>query len=102
MGTIKGQSTNKAPLFNGTNYTYWKATMKTYVQANDYDSWKAITQGIEMHTTTEDGEAVPKSKEDFDEKYTRNAKSNAKAMNLLYCVLSPIEFNRISSYHYAK
>jgi len=45
-GTTEGQSTNRPPLFLGTNYTYWKARMKIYVQANDYDASKFITKGI--------------------------------------------------------
>ena len=81
--------------------------MEIYVQANDYDAWRVITQGIEMPSIIEDRELVPKPEEDFDEKYTRKAQSNAKRMNtrkaqsnakrmnLLYCVLSPAEFNRI-------
>ena len=42
-GTTEGQSTNRPPLFHGTNYTYWKVRMKIYIQANDYDAWKSIT-----------------------------------------------------------
>ena len=45
-GTVEDQSINRLSLFHGTNYTYWKARMKIYVQTNDYDAWKSITKGI--------------------------------------------------------
>jgi len=32
----EGQSTNRPPLFTGTNYTYWNARMKIYIQAVDF------------------------------------------------------------------
>ena len=101
-GTADIQSTNQPLLFNGINYTYWKARMKIHVQANDYDAWRAISQGIEMPSIIEDGKLVPKAEEDFDDEYTRKAQSNVKVMNLLYCVLSLTEFNRISECDTAK
>jgi hypothetical protein len=31
MSSHEGNSTNKAPLFNGTNFTFWKVRMRTYI-----------------------------------------------------------------------
>ena len=36
---------NRAPFFDGTNYPYWKMRMETYIEANDFDSWKVISLG---------------------------------------------------------
>ncbi|KAH1082716.1 hypothetical protein J1N35_022477, partial [Gossypium stocksii] len=33
----EGHSTMRPPLFNGTNYSYWRTRMKLFVQANDYE-----------------------------------------------------------------
>ena len=46
----EGQSTNRPSLFNGSNYTYWKARMKIFIQALDYDMWSIIVN--EPHTPT--------------------------------------------------
>lgn len=101
-GTAESQSTNRHPLFHSTNYTYWKARMKIYVQANYYDAWKSITKGIEMPIKIEEGEVVPKLEEEYNEDDIKKAQSNAKVMNLLYYALSPTEFNRISGYDIAR
>jgi hypothetical protein len=31
MTIHEGNSTNKAPLFNGTNFAFWKVRMRTYI-----------------------------------------------------------------------
>jgi len=30
---LEGRSNNRPPLFNGTNYAYWKACMRIYIQS---------------------------------------------------------------------
>ncbi|KAH1082643.1 hypothetical protein J1N35_022404 [Gossypium stocksii] len=37
--TILGErhSTMMPPLFNGTNYSYWRTRMKLFIQANNYE-----------------------------------------------------------------
>ena len=47
MSSQEGFSTNKAPLFNGTNYTFWKVTMQTYLMLLKLDVWGAIEHGYE-------------------------------------------------------
>ena len=49
-----------------------------------------------MPTKIEEGEVVPKPEEEYNKDDIKKAQSNAKAINLLYCALSPTEFNRIS------
>ena len=38
----KGQSITRPPDFSGSNYIYWKARMKIFIQANDYACWDII------------------------------------------------------------
>jgi hypothetical protein len=33
ISIYEGTSTNKAPLFNGTNFAFWKVRMRTYIMA---------------------------------------------------------------------
>ena len=48
----EGQSTNRTPLFNGVNYTYWKARIKIFIQALDYNMWSVIINGPHILTHT--------------------------------------------------
>jgi hypothetical protein len=45
MSSHEGNSTNKAPLFNGTNFTFWKVRMRTYIMALGVDVWDVVETG---------------------------------------------------------
>ena len=45
---VEGQSSSRPSLFNGTNYYYWKARMRIYIQAIDFQLWRVIIK--ETHT----------------------------------------------------
>ncbi len=76
----EGQLIDRPPLFDGINYTYWKARMRIFIQAHDYDLWSIIVNGL--HTNTNHDK--------------ERAQQNAKAMNILYCALDDSELNSIS------
>ena len=38
----RGQSLLIPPLFDGTNYAYWKVRMKAFLQAFDEKVWQAV------------------------------------------------------------
>ena len=92
-----GQSSNRPPLFNESNYGYWKARIKIFIQAFDYKMWDIIVSG--PHTSTKIINNVPilKAESEQVKNDERMAQLNAKAMNLLYYALDTNEFNRISS-----
>ncbi|MED6212960.1 hypothetical protein PIB30_088536 [Stylosanthes scabra] len=50
----EGLSTTCPPLFNGTNYSYWKNKMKIWIREQDMKVWKVIQQGdhVPMKTST--------------------------------------------------
>ena len=41
----------KAPLFNGTNYSFWKIRMQAFIKSIGYDVWKAIRVGHTANVT---------------------------------------------------
>ena len=98
----EGQSTNRPLLFSGTNFPYWKARIKIYIQAIDYHLWKVILKGPQISSIKIDGIDIPKPEEDWDDNDMRMGKLNAKEINVLYCTLNSIEFNRIFTYSTAK
>ena len=45
MSSHEGNSTNKAPLFNGTKFSFWKVRMRTYIIALGADVWYVVETG---------------------------------------------------------
>ena len=62
----EGQSTNRPPSFNGTNYNYWKNRMRIYVQSVDYDLWRIIVNGPKTPTIKIEGVDTPKPESTWD------------------------------------
>jgi hypothetical protein len=45
MNSHEGSSTNKAPLFDGKNFSFWKIRMRTYLMSLGADVWDVIETG---------------------------------------------------------
>jgi hypothetical protein len=45
MSSHEGNSTNKAPLLNGTNFAFWKVRMRTYIMDLGVDVWDVEDTG---------------------------------------------------------
>ena len=97
LSFFEGQSNCRPPLFNGSNYMFWKACMKIFIQALYYDMWGVITN--RPHTPTSFINRVSSSKvtKDWDENDKNMAQLDAKVINVVYCPLYVSKFNRIST-----
>ncbi|VFQ89179.1 unnamed protein product [Cuscuta campestris] len=95
-GISKGQSTTCPPLFDGTNYAYWKERMRIFIQSNDFDSWMLIKHGNTTPANIVDGIRVPKLESEYDDQDKKNVMQNAKAINYLYCAVNPDDYRKIS------
>jgi len=51
MNSGEGFSSNKAPLFDGTNYSFWKLKMNMCLSALGYEIWEAIKNGYTAPST---------------------------------------------------
>ena len=89
----KEQSLVIPPLFDGTNYAYWKLCMKTFLQSLDEKVWQAIEIGW-----TKPKEAPA----DQDDAKIKAATFNSKALNALFNAGTNKEFKKISSIEIAK
>ena len=83
----EGMAIGKAPLFDGSNYSYWKIRMSIFLKAMSPSIWKIVNEGYVMsldpsNTTAQD---------------ERNAHLDAQAMNALFGALNADEFNRVSN-----
>ena len=82
----EGHSTVRPPFFTGTNYTYWKIKMMTWMEGQDL--WDIVEEEY-TRPTAKGAERTPAHKAIII--------SNAKAMTALFCAIDANEFNRVST-----
>ena len=88
-----GQSLIIPPLFNGTNYAYWKVRMRAFLQSLDEKVWQAV----------EIGQTKPKeAPADWDDAKIKATNFNNRALNALFNAVINKEFKKISSTEIAK
>jgi hypothetical protein len=83
MSSREGNSTNKAPLFNGTNFAFWKVRMRTYIMALGANVWDVVDTGY----------VKPFVLANKDDKLEFSF--NAKAMNAILSGLVEAEFIKV-------
>ena len=88
-----GQSLLIPPLFDETNYVYWKVRMKVFLQALGEQVWQVVEVGW-----IKPKEALV----DWDEATIIEANFNSRALNALFCGVTNEEFKKISSTEIAK
>ena len=89
----RGQSLIIPPLFDGTNYAYWKVRMRVFLQSLDKKMWQAVEIGW-----TKPKEAPV----DWDDAKIKAANFNSRALNSLFSAVTNEEFKKISSTKTAK
>ena len=89
----RGQSLIIPPLFDGTNYAYWKVRMRAFLQSLDKKVWQAVKIGW-----TKPKEAL----ENWDDAKIKAANFNSRALNVLFSAITNEEFKKISSTKTAK
>ena len=89
----RGQSLIISPLFDGTNYAYWKVCIRDFLQSLDEKVWQAAEIG-----RTKSKEALA----DWDDNKIKAANFNNRALNALFSVVTNEEFKKISSTETAK
>ncbi|VFQ67579.1 unnamed protein product [Cuscuta campestris] len=95
-GIGEGQSTSRPPLFDGTNYTYWKERMRIYIRSTNFQLWLVIKNGEEIPMKKVGEKLVPKTEDEFDAEDIKKVENYAKAINMLYCAVNPDDYRKIS------
>ena len=83
----EGHSITRPPLFNGSDYTYWKTRMRIFLISMDFELWTIVENEFQKSS-------LPMSK--WNESEKKVFALNAKAMNALFCALDKNEFNHVS------
>ena len=89
----KGQSLIIPPLFDGTNYAYWKVHIRAFLQSLDEKVWQAVEIGW-----TKPMEAPA----DWDNAKIKVVNFNSRALNALFSAITNEKFKKISSTETAK
>ena len=89
----RGQSLIIPPLFDGTNYAYWKVRMRAFLQSLDEKVWQVVEIGW-----TKPKEAPA----DWDDAEIKVVNFNSRALNALFSAVTNEEFKKISSTETAK
>jgi len=79
----QGRSTTRPPLFNGTNFSYWKNLMQMFIKTEDYKLWNIITKRPYVPMTTVDGKTLKKTEEQYTQEDFARLLKSCKAMHIL-------------------
>ena len=90
---VRGQSLIIPPLFDGTNYAYWKVCMRAFLQSLDEKVWHAVEIGW-----TKPMEAPA----NWDDAKIKAMNFNSRALNALFSAVTNEEFKKIFSTETAK
>ncbi|XP_065621538.1 uncharacterized protein LOC136064131 [Quercus suber] len=89
----RSQSLKVPPFFYGNNYAFWKVRMRAFLCSIDDAVWDAVEVGWTRLVAT---------KSTWDKTALTVANANSKALNAIFCGVSPEEFHRISYITIAK
>ena len=89
----RGQPLIIHPLFDGTNYAYWKVRMRAFLQPLDEKVWQAVEIGW-----TKPKEAPA----NWDDAKIKAANFNSRALNALFNAITNEESKKTSSTETAK
>ena len=95
----EGQAINRPPLFNGSDYGYWKKRMIAFLDAQNLDIWDLIESGYTC-PKTETGADLPRASWNVDQKIKYQL--NLKAKHYLMCAISRAEHDKVHSCENAK
>jgi hypothetical protein len=90
MTIHEGTSTSKAPLFNGTNFSFWKVRMRTYIMVLGANVWDVVETSYEKPIVL----ANKDDKLEFS--------FNTKTMNAIMSGLTEAEFVKVMHLETAK
>ena len=94
---------NRAPIFNGDHFDYWKSSMRIHINSFDGEVWNAIENGLFVSTITDaHGIVTNKPMAQWTEEEKKKANYDAKAQNNLISSLGIDQFYHVSHCQSAK
>ncbi|KAK2356902.1 gag-protease polyprotein [Trifolium repens] len=94
---------NRAPIFNGDHFDYWKSSMRIHINSFDGEVWNAIENGPFVPTNTDpNGIVTNKPMAQWTEDDKKKVNYDAKAENILISSLGIEQFYHVSHCSTAK
>ncbi|KAK2422441.1 gag-protease polyprotein [Trifolium repens] len=94
---------NRAPIFNGDHFDYWKSSMRIHINSFDGEVWNAIENGPFVPTITDaHGIVTNKPMAQWTEEEKKKVNYDAKAQNILISSLGIDQFYHVSHCQSAK
>eukprot|EP00253_Pinus_taeda_P036210 PITA_36210 len=84
MSNYEREASIRPPVFDGTNFNYWKVRVTAYLQSLGIEVWNIVETGYAFPSTTPT---------DVDEK--KKYETNAKAVSTLLGCISQSEFMKV-------
>ena len=91
MSNQEREGSIRPPIFDGSNFVYWKIRTTTYLQSLGTDVWGIVEGGYTYPST------IPTDTTD-----TKQYELNAKAVTILLGSLSQLEFVKVMQFKSAK
>ena len=88
QGIVEGPSPSRPPFFDGTNFTYWKMRMESFLFSIDYQLWKIVRDGFTTTSTKE---------EKWTENDIKKYQMDHKAKYIIFCSILPSEYEKLST-----
>ena len=93
---------NRAPIFDGENYDYWKECMNIHMKSVDMDVWDAVVNGQFQPQVIANCVAQEKPKVDWNDDDKKNVQYHLKAQNILISSLGVNQYHSVSHCKTAK
>ena len=93
---------NRAPIFDGENYDYWKECMSIHIQSVDMEVWDSVVNGRFQLQVVANGIALEKPKADWSDDDKNKVQYDLKALNILISSLGVNEYHSVSHCKTAK
>lgn len=93
---------NRAPVFVGENYEYWKDCMSVHIMSIDMEVWNSIKNGRFNPTKVVDGVVQYKTEEEWTDDDKKKVQYDLKARNILISAIGVNEYYSISHCKTAK
>ncbi|KAK2402924.1 gag-protease polyprotein [Trifolium repens] len=94
---------NRAPVFNGDHFDYWKSSMRIHINSFDSEVWNTIENGPFAPTITDaHGVVANKPMAQWTDEEKKKVNYDAKAQNILISSLGIDQFYHVSHCESAK
>ena len=91
MSNYEREASIRPPVFDGTNFNYWKVRVTAYLQSLGTEVWDIVETGYAFPSATPTDPAEKKKYE-----------TNAKAVSTLLGSISQTEFMKVMHYQISK